>query len=161
MELTIITTMGGKEFPLRGLSLKEMLQVKAWTGYDSKDEFVQAFNSEDVLAIQAAYALAVWRETGEKPTLSDLDFDLDTLTSRMVDQTGETVMLKFEQNSDGTLKLGEDHKPIVKLNGDGNPQFFYADTGDPVPTSGEEPTTSSPSPRSSGKSSASRSATPK
>lgn len=159
MELTIITTMDGKEFPLTGLKLSEMVQVKAWTGYDSKNEFVRAFNSEDVTAIQAAYALVVWRETGAKPRLADLDFDLDTLDSRMVDETGQTVMLKFEQNEDGTLTLGEDKRPIVKLDKDGNPQFFYSESGEPVPTKGEEGNTSSPSPRSSGKSSVSRSRT--
>lgn len=159
----MVTRMGDVNFEVAHVTLVEGLAVRTWTGWPSKDEWIEAFNAKDTLAIQAAYAIGKWRESGEKPTLSSLDFNLDDMDSRLIDETGQTVMVKFEQNKDGTLKLGDDKKPIVCLDKDGNTQFFYADTGDPVPPTEEvePPSTTSPTRRTSGSSSGSRSRTPK
>lgn len=163
MELTMITRMGDRNFEVRGITLVEALAVRAWTTWASKDEWIQAFNQNDSLAIQAAYAVAIWRETGTKPALKDLDFNLDDMDSRLVDETGATVIVKFEQKDDGTLALDKDGKPVVRLGEDGKPQFFYADTDEPVPPTPEvaAKATTSLTPVNSGSSSVSRSQTGK
>lgn len=161
--LTIVTKMGDEELRVANVMLTEMLAIQAWTGFDSKDEWLVAFNAGNVLAVQAGYALAVWRNTGEKPRLGSLNFDLDTMDSHLIDDTGAKVMFKVDQNEDGTMKTDEKGKPQLVLDVDGNMQMFYVDTGEPVPPTGEvvESTTTSPTPPTSGKPSVSRSRTQK
>lgn len=158
MELTIITKMGEKELLVKGIMLDELIQVCSWGGYKNKAEWIQAFNDEQPLALQAGYALAVWRETKQKPKLAELNFDTDTVDSRMVDETGQTVELVFETNEDGTLKL-TDSKPVPSLNDQGRLQFRYTESGELVPTEGAQEATS-PTPRKRGSSSGSASSTP-
>lgn len=158
MELTIAMKMGDEELLVKAVTLKEILQITSWTGYENKTEWLQAVQSEAPLALQAAYALAVWRKTGQKPRLDDLDFDLDTLDSRFVDETGQTVELVFEENDDGTLKTDKDNKPIPVLDSEGRMQFRYSETKELIrPT--EAPAATSTTRRSSGKSSESPSPT--
>ena len=152
MKLTIVMSMGGKELRLEAVTLKELLQITAWTGYKNKSEWVQALNFGEPLALQAAYALATWRDSKSKPKLDELDFDTDDMDSRLVDETDQTVEAVFELNEDGTLKIGADGRPVVTLDSDGEPQFRYSESGDLIrPTSA--PATISSTRRSSRKSS--------
>lgn len=157
MELTIAMRMGDQELQIKKIMLSEMLQISSWTGYENKAEWLQACQAEKPLALQAAYALAVWRSTGTKPRLDSLDFDTDTLDSRFIDETGETVEIVFEENEDGTLAL-KDGAPQPVLDSEGRMQFRYSETKELIrPT--DAPATTSTTRRSSGKSSESPSAT--
>lgn len=154
-ELTIVTQMGDKELRVEHITLKEMLQICAWTSYKNKSEWLQGLQNDEPVALQSAYALAAWRDVGEKPRLGEIDFDMDTLNSKLVDETGEEVVLVFETNDDGTLKLDEDKKPILTLDERGRPQLRYAVSGELLPPTEATPSTTSPTPRKRGSSSAS------
>jgi hypothetical protein len=139
-ELTIVIRLGDKELRVEKTMLNELTQVCKWTAYKNKTEWLQGLNDEAPVALQAAYALAVWRETGTKPAISEIDFDTDTVDSWMVDETNQRVELVFEANENGTLRLDGDNKAILSRDAEGRPQLRYTATKELLP-----PTQAAPS----------------
>lgn len=133
-ELVIAMTMGDEDFRLKGITLKELMAVKSWTGIPNKPEWINGIHAGDPEALMAAYGIAVWRRTKAKPRVDDLDFDTDTLNTRLLDgATDREVDVAFETKADGSLKLDKENKPIVSRERDGATRFRYVDDGTPVP----------------------------
>ena len=147
MEPTLVVTLGDVEFPMSGVTLQEMYKVTSTTRYKNKREWFAAIQDDEPEALIAAYVMAKAR-AGETVRFNDANFDLDDMAAKLVDETGREVEPVLEKNPDGSLKFtenddGSQGTPIPVLDGQGQPQWVYSDTGEPVrPTSAAEPPTS-------------------
>lgn len=141
MDPTLVVTMADQEFKIGGVSVQEMIKVKAWTRLATRELFYQGVIAEDPEALLAAYCLARLR-AGDKVSYADDDFDLDELGAKLVDDTGRAVEPVVETNRDGTVKTGKDGAPIAVLDTGGRRVWRYADTGEHVPPAATDSTTS-------------------
>lgn len=140
-DLTVAMTMGDEDFRMKGITLKELMAVKSWTGIPNKPEWINGINAGDPEALMAAYGIAVWRRTGVKPRVDDLDFDTDTLNTRLLDGSNDReIEVAFETKADGSLKLDKNNNAIISREKDGSTKFRYVDDGSAVPPT-EAPST--------------------
>src|SRR3954469_25161548 len=140
MEPTLVVSMGGHDVPTEKSTVQEMRQVKIWTTFSTRKEWFAAILKEDPDALIAAYCVALRRQ-GTDVKFSDADFDLDTLTARLVAPDGREIEPKLEKNKDGTLKLDEKQQPVPCLTRKGEQIWLYTETGDVVPPTEPAPTT--------------------
>lgn len=130
---SVLLTFADEQFTLAHISVQEMMKVKGWTPYKNRREWFTAIGNEDPEALLAAYVLTKQRK-GEDVRFSEVDFDLDTLGAKFVDDDGREVEPVVEKLKDGTVKTDKDGAPIPVLDKSGRPKWTYADTGEPVPT---------------------------
>lgn len=142
-QLTTIMRLGDEELRIKNITLKELLQIKSWTGFANKQEWRVALASGDPEAIQAAYGLAVWRKSGALPKIADLDFDTDEMETFTVDETGRRVGVDLEMNKDGSVKTTKEGQPVPKLQPNGDVRLIYLDD-DNNPTGESVPPTATP-----------------
>lgn len=148
---------GDKHFDFSGLMAHEMIQVTKWTGIERHFEFYDQIRKANPLAVQAAWALLAWRESGEDdpPRLNAARVNLDDLRVTLVVGDREVEML-FVEDADGPIvaladeqgrpvpggKKGTWAKPtgadgekttwVPLTNDDGGFRYRYIDTGEEV-----------------------------
>jgi len=137
MEITLVVTAGGTDFPLATPTVQEVREVKRWTGFASKQEWFSAVLREDADAILAAYVVAK-RRAGESITFDDsTDFPAE-VTSRFTDGSGRQVELALELNDDGTVKTDKNGNVIPVLDSEGRQVWRDSETRTVIPF--EKPT---------------------
>lgn len=148
MEPTLIVTLGDVDFSMAGVTAQEMYKVVGTTRYKNKREWFTALENDEPEALIAAYIMAKARK-GESVRFADANFNLDDMSARLVDDSGREVRPVLEVDADGSIKYtvnpdGTQGRPIPVLDGQGDPQWVYADTNEPVP-----PTEAAPQPPTS------------
>lgn len=140
----VLIGFGDEEFALAHVTVQEMAKVKSWTAFRNRNVWFDAIRDEDPDALIAAYVLVKQRK-GESVRFSEVDFDLDSLTAKLVDETGSEIEPVLERNADGSIKTDAKGQPVPALDAQGRVQWVYTSNGAPVPPTGTawEPITDS------------------
>lgn len=128
----VVISFGEDKFRLAGLKASEMMRVKSWTGYKSRNEWFGAIAEEDVEALIAAL-LIVKKRKGESVRWDDGDFDYDELDGKFFDEHDQEVEPAFVKNEDDSLKRDSAGRPVPLTDEKGEQVWNVLTTGEPVP----------------------------
>jgi hypothetical protein len=151
---TLIITFGADEFPLSHVSAQEVIKAKMWTGCRNRRAWFNAIGDEEPEALLAALVIAKQRK-GEPVDYATVDFDLDGIDAKFIDDGGREVEPVFMTDSEGAVMKDSSGAPIAVTDKNGKPQWRDVATGTVIPFGISESKTTSITPLTPGSSSVS------